>query len=317
MPTLTQLKYILAVDKLRHFAKASEECHVSQPSLSMQIQKVEEEVGFALFDRNKKPILPTPKGMRFIEQAKVVLRESLKLEDLSRRESDQMNGEYRLGMIPTLAPYILPLFVESFVEKYPKVVLKIDELKTESIVEQLRNDKLDGGILVTPLQERSIQERVLFYENFYVYCGIHSHFFSKSKVKTDELDNHDLWLLQDGHCFRNQVEKLCGSTNRNRSLNGNIFFEGGNLETLRHLIRNGKGFTLVPELFVQTLHRNERHSHVKEIEKPTPLREVSFVTRRDEWKGDISAALEEEILAKLPTEFRRSPDRRNSKIIPI
>ena len=305
MPTLTQIEYILAVEKLRHFGKASKACHISQPTLSMQIQKVEEEVGFMLFDRLQKPVLPTEKGQRFIEQAKVLIREHQKLIEMSRLDETEISGEFRLGIIPTLTPYVIPLFIEEFSKRYPKVQLTIDELKTDSIVDSLREDKLDAGILATPLHEEGLKEKPLFHEPFLLYLSPSHPLLKKKKISQDDLDGSEMWLLQDGHCFRNQMLQLC-SINKKQGVFKNIQFEGGNLETLKQLVKNSQGYTFIPWLLGATLSKIEIQNHVREFEKPVPTREISLIYRRNQWKLDILQALEKTLLEKIPMELRKT-----------
>lgn len=315
MPTLTQLEYIIAVDKFRHFGQAAKSCNVSQPSLSMQIQKVEDLLGITIFDRDKKPVLPTAAGEHFIQQAKAILREHKKLLDISKVELNEISGNFQLGIIPTLAPYVLPLFIKEFSEKYPKVDLHIDELKTEDIIERLNRDQLDAGLLATPLDESGIKEEVLFYEPFYLYASKDSPLANKKKIKESDLDKDSTWLLQDGHCFKNQVINVCSLQDVGRVF-PNIYFEGGNLETLRYIIKNSKGYTLLPSLFVDSLPKAERDKYVKPFLPPIPTREVSLVYRRSHWKLNIIQALAELIKAKIPKELLKKV-RQNQQIIDI
>lgn len=308
MPTLTQLEYIIAVDRERHFGKAARACHVSQPSLSAQIQKVEEELGFVLFDRLKKPVLPTERGRAFIEQARIVLHEQQKLLEIASADANVPSGNFRLGIIPTIAPYLLPLFIEAFSQAYPRVLLKVDELKTENILRELNDDALDAAILATPLHEEGLRERRLYYEPFHLYVGKEHKLAVHKKVREDELDAAEMWLLQDGHCFRQQASKICSRKNE-KSVFANIEFEGGNLETLRYLIREGRGYTLVPELFVTTLSAAERQTHVRDFATPVPSREVSLVFRRNQWKSDILKAIELTVKAALPLHMTAALDR--------
>ncbi|MBX7232550.1 MAG: hydrogen peroxide-inducible genes activator [Bdellovibrionales bacterium] len=316
MATLTQLEYIVTVDRMGHFGRAAQFCHVSQPSLSMQIQKVEEEMGLIIFDRIKKPIKTTERGKVFVEQAKVVLRESRKLESMIKEENTVLSGEFRLGIIPTLAPYLLPYMIEPFSRAYPKVILKIDELKTEIIINELKEDILDGGILVTPLHGSGLVEKPLFYEKFYLYLGREHELFHRKRIKEEELDGSDMWLLQDGHCLRNQVVKICSIKNE-KGVYRNIQFEGGNLETLRYLVKKSRGTTLIPQLFVNTLPETEQEMFVKEFEPPVPNRQVSLVYRRDQWKLGILQALEKVILENLPSNISKDLNRRKSHVIKI
>jgi len=309
MPSLTQLEYIVAVDKHRHFGKAAEDCHVTQPTLSMQIQKVEEEVGYPLFDRLKKPIVATAKGQRFIAQAKVLLHEHHKLMDLSRQQGTEISGELRLGVIPTIAPYLLPLFIESISKQFPKMQLTVDELKTETIIKMLKEDQLDAGILATPLNEAGLKERPIYYEPFYLYVAKSHPLNARKRIKEDDLQGHEMWLLADGHCFRQQIVRYC-SLNVNEGVFPNVQFEGGNIDTLRNIIRKSKGYTLVPALFVEGLSEGERRDFVRPFESPVPTREVSLVYRRDQWKSDILDALEEGIRKKLPAELQEYDSKR-------
>lgn len=302
MPTLTQLEYIIAVHKHKHFARAAEECHVSQPSLSAQIQKVEEEMSTILFDRSKKPVLTTTKGEQFVEQAKVVLREHKKLFDITVA-GGTLSGDFHLGVIPTLSAYIIPLFIETFSRKYPHVKLKISEYKTEDIIQRLYDDELDGGLLVTPLHDDKIIERSLFFEPFYVFASDNHELAQRKYVKDDDLDGSSVWLLNEGHCFREQVIKICSLKHQNQVLK-NITFESGNLETLKNLIRQGRGYTLLPHLATINLSKEEKNNNLVRFSKPVPTREVSLVHSRSFLKEKIIESLVEEILAAIPEELK-------------
>lgn len=299
MPSLTQLEYILAVDKHRHFGKAAEQCHVTQPTLSMQIQKVEEEIGFPIFDRIKKPVMPTEKGQRFITQARVLIRENKKLLEISRQDSGEISGELRLGVIPTIAPYLIPLFIQNFSKLYPKLQLSIDEMKTDTILKMLKDDTLDVGLMATPLHDSQLHEQPIFYEPFYLYVSKSDPLNARKRIKEEDLKGEDMWLLEDGHCFRSQIVRYCSLKKRD-GVFPNVQFEGGNIDTLRNLIRKSQGYTLVPALFVENLDAAERADYVREFEKPTPTREVSLVYRRDHWKADALGALQDTIKKSLP-----------------
>lgn len=304
MATLSQLQYIVSVANLRHFGKAADACHISQPSLSMQIQKVEEEFDILLFDRNKKPIEITPQGQLFVEQAKAVLREHEKLVHLAQEKFNPLSGEFRLGVIPTLAPYILPLFLRKFSKSYPKVQLLIDELKTEEIIDALKNDALDAAILATPLKERGLREKVLFYEPFYLYTSPDHPLSKKQKIANEDLTGEDLWLLQDGHCFRNQVVSFCTSPVEGEK---QVQFKGGNFETLRLILQSNYGYTLFPQLFVDTFPSTESRKSVRPFKDPQPTREVSLVYRRGQWKKEILDALETTLKSQIPDTVYTKP----------
>jgi LysR family transcriptional regulator, hydrogen peroxide-inducible genes activator len=315
MPTLSQLHYIVTVDQLGHFGKAAEACHVAQPSLSMQIQKVEEELGIQIFDRSQKPIRATEKGRRLIEQARVVLRENNRLLEVSRMDSLEISGPLRLGIIPTVAPYLLPLFIEKFASHYAKVTLKIDELKTQDIIAGLQSDAIDAGILATPLHEPGLEEVPLYNEEFLLFIGADHPLAKRKRIREEELDGREMWLLQDGHCLRNQMIKIC-SLRGERGAFPNVQFEGGNLETLRYLIKQGRGYTIVPRLFVDGLPEAEVRKFVKEFESPVPSREISLVHKAKHWKADIFQALQKTISATLPGDVMRPSSREKRNLSP-
>jgi LysR family hydrogen peroxide-inducible transcriptional activator len=313
MPTLTQLEYVVAVDKHRHFGKASEACHISQPTLSMQIQKLEEELSITLFDRDKKPIMPTSHGKKFIEQAKLILQDYEKLIHIGKNSENEISGDFRMGIIPTLAPYLIPLFIKAFSEKFPRVHLHIDELKTASILEGLEQESLDAGILATPLQEKSLKQTPLFREPFLLYAASDHPLAKRKKVNEKDLSGNDMWLLQDGHCFRNQMIRFC-SLKDNPSFFKNVYFEGGNFETLRNLIRKGGGYTLIPYLFSAGLDKSDIRDHVREFTSPVPTREVSLVCRADQWKLDILEAIRHVIVKSVPPSLVAS-DKKNQVVL--
>jgi LysR family transcriptional regulator, hydrogen peroxide-inducible genes activator len=315
VPTLTQLEYVLAVDRLRHFGRAAAACHVSQPTLSAQIQKVEREIGSVLFDRLKKPIVPTDGGRRFIEQSKAVLREHQRLLQVSRGdERTALRGAIRLGVIPTLSPYLVPLFVGAFAQRYPEIELRIDELQTGAIIRGLFEDSYDAGLAATPLDEKGIEERVLGYEPFYLYAHPDDPALRQARLRPRDLRRRDLWLLADGHCLRQQVTRLCFGGSGQRVF-PSIAFEGGTLETLRQLIRHNRGATLVPELFVRHLSDGERRACVRPFAPPVPTRQISLVFRRGHWKSDLLKALETTVRSHIPVELRSA--RPKTEVVPL
>lgn len=303
MPTITQLEYILAVHKERHFGKAAKACHVAQPSLSMQIQKLEEELEIILFDRSKKPILTTETGKEIIHQARIILKEHKKLEQIANLSHREPKGEFSLVVIPTLAPYLIPLFIGHFAKRYPLVNLKIHEHKTEDITRLLHNDEVDAALLVTPLDDDQLIERHLFFEPFYAYVSKEHKLSQRKFLSEHDLDDNNLWLLEEGHCFRGQVLKLCSSQKRNVALT-NVEFAGGNLETLKNLVKRNSGYTLLPELALLELSNSEYEGHIKKFKKPIPTREVSLVHSRSFLKENIINSMEQEIIDSLPKHIR-------------
>ena len=301
MATLTQLEYLVAVDRLRHFGKAAKACHVSQPTLSMQLHKLEEEYGLTFFDRSKQPILPTQEGLAVIEQAKTVLREVGKLDHLCRNRKNEPTGDFRLALIPTIAPYLLPLFLGAFAERYPEVKLSIEEMTTENIIAALEQDRVDAGILATPLQIEALVERPLYYEPFSLYVSAEHPMARLESVNEERLDGKDLWLLSEGHCLRNQIVRIC-SLRGKPGIFPNVKFESGSLETVIHLVEQGHGYTLLPLLATRSLARNRREQ-LKPFTKPVPSREVSLVYRRTQYKQPILEALAAQVQASLPADL--------------
>ncbi|MEM7646494.1 MAG: hydrogen peroxide-inducible genes activator [Pseudomonadota bacterium] len=299
---MTQLEYLLAVNDTKNFSRAAKDCNVSQPSLSAQIQKAEEELGIIIFDRSKKPIITTQKGLQVINQAKNVLKEYRKIFDI-KNDTGILRGEFHLGVIPSLASSIIPLFIESFSKKYPQVKLRISEYKTEDMIIALYDDALDGGILVTPLRDDKIIERTLFYEKFFVFASKDHELAKKKTVSDQDLDTRSVWLLEEGHCFRDQVIRVCSLNKRNHVLE-NVNFASGSLETLINLIRRGRGYTLLPELSTSSLSEDEKANHLRKFKKPVPTREVSLVHSRSFLKQEIIDAIQEEILKNLPANVK-------------
>lgn len=313
MGTLTQLEYLVAIDDHRHFGKAANACNVSQPSLSLQLQKLEDELGATLFDRSKKPILPTEIGKKIISQSRKVLKEHQRIQQLV--DQDQISGKFNLGIIPTLAPYLVPLFVHEFSSRFPSVQLNIIEMKTSEIIYAIKNDRLDGALLVTPLNDDQIIERTLFYEPF---CLFHStdHPLAKRKfIKIEDLKKYPSWLLEEGHCLRNQILNLC-ELYEGANVLKNVSFKSGNLETLLNLVRQQSGMTAITELARQRLPREEQEKMIKTFSKPVPSREVSLISARAFLKEGVIEELEKAILNNLPNELS-SLKRNRLEVVPI
>jgi LysR family hydrogen peroxide-inducible transcriptional activator len=299
--TLSQLDYIVAVDTYRHFATAAENCHVTQPTLSMQIQKLEDELGILIFDRSKQPVVPTETGQAVLAQARDVLRAARRIPEIVSESKDDFRGDLRIGIIPTLAPYLLPYFIGEFVGKYPAVSVQIQELVTEQIIERLKNGLIDVGLVVTPLAENGISEIPLFREPFVVYAADSHPLFHKHTITSADLQVDGLWLLTEGHCFRNQVMNLCGADRQANSTTA-LRYETGSLETLIKLIDKQDGFTLLPYLATIDMDKTRR-SRLRPFEAPQPVREVSLVMHRSFLKRKLINGLKHEIMAHLPNEL--------------
>ena len=299
--TLIQLEYIVALDTYRHFVSASEKCFVTQPTLSMQIQKLEEELGVKIFDRTKQPVIPTEIGASIIAQARVALREASMIADLISNQKDKMTGELRVGIIPTLAPYLLPPLFQQMREKYPELNLVIKETITEEVIHELKNNRLDCGIVVTPLNDLSIKEDILFYEELFVYVSRKNALYDKKYVLANEIDPNQLWLLEEGHCFRSQVLNLC---ELRKYSDQHFEYETGNIETLKRMVDKSDGITILPELAVMEF-TNAQMKFVKKLKEPSPAREVSLVTHRDHLKTKLIKTLREEILTIVPKPMQK------------
>ncbi len=308
--TLTQLEYMVAVDTYRHFVLAAEKCFITQPTLSMQLQKLEEELGVKLFDRTKQPVIPTEIGTRIIAQARVVLREAERIQQLINTEKNVMTGELRIGIIPTLAPYVLPTLFKQIRTKYPQLELVIKETITEEILHELKNNRLDCGLVVTPLKDASIKEDVLFYEELFVYVSRKNALYDKKYVLADDINPDQLWLLEEGHCFRSQVLNLC---ELRKSADLPFKYATGNIETLKRMVDKSDGLTILPELAVMEFNKNQMKL-VKRLKDPAPAREVSLVTHRDHIKTKLIQTLKDEILEMVPKQMRQL---RNKKVVEI
>jgi len=298
--TLTQLEYLVALDQHRHFGKAARACHVSQPTLSMQIQKLEADLGVVFFDRSHQPLLPTSEGVALIDQARTVLSEARRLTQLSQEDINEVKGELRLGVIPTIAPYLTPLFLERMSRQHPKLTLYVDELQTHQIITALENETLDVGLLATPLKATGLEEQKLFLEPFSLFVRKSHPLAKKKTVSEDDLDGAQMWLLSEGHCLRSQILRFC-SLKSSHSVLKNVRIEAGNLETLQRLVESGSGYTLLP--WLATRQRFSEHTHTIPFRSPVPQRQVSLVWRRTQLKRKAIEALAKAIVQSLPHEL--------------
>lgn len=289
--TITQLQYVLAVAEHRNFTFAAEKCFVTQPTLSMQIQKVEEELGIQIFDRTKKPIQLTEIGQKIVSQAKNIVNEAGRIKDIVDQQKGFVGGEFRLGIIPTVMPTLLPMFLNNFIKKYPKVNLLIEELTTQEIITRLRNGHLDAAIAATPLHEEKIKEIVLFYEPFVAYIPENHAHAQKAEIEIDDLNPDEILLLRDGHCFRASVLNLC---NIKTAASNKFTIESGSFETLVKLADEGLGTTLLPYLHTLDLKEKDK-SKLRHFKDPKPSREVSLIFPASELKMHIIEALRQTI----------------------
>lgn len=274
--TLLQLTYILALDRHRHFGQAAEACHVTQPSLSMQIQKLEEELGVILFDRTVRPVSPTEVGKQVISQARAVMAEVERLHQITQEATGEMAGELRVGILSTISPYLLPLVIAPFSRRSPNVSLVFEEFLADQIIEQIKRDLLDIGLIASPASSRGIIEEPLFEEPFVGYVSSQHRLYSRKTIQASDLHLDDLWLMSEGHCFREQTLRLLRGGSAEHAGQKAVQFESGNLETLQRLVDRGFGMTLLPWLAVQGEGSHAPES-VRSFRDPAPTRTIRLV----------------------------------------
>lgn len=300
--TIVQLEYIVALDSYRSFVLAAEKCFVTQPTLSMQVQKLEDTLGVKIFDRSKQPVVPTEIGEEIIAQARILLSESQKIKEIISDRQKELSGELKIGIIPTISPYLLPRIITRFIENYPLVKLIVWEQTTEEIVQKLKLGTIDCGILSTPLHEAGILEIPVFYENFVAYASKSSKLFKKKSIEPDDIDMEEIWVLNEGHCMREQVLNIC---QRRRATKGFQHFEynTGSVETLKRMVEQNNGATILPELSLSDL-TDKQLDKVRHFKSPEPVREVSIVIQKNYLKRRMIEALKNEILEFVPKRMR-------------
>jgi len=316
--TLTQLAYLVAVDRCRSFREAAASCFVTQPALSQQVQKLEEQLGVRIFDRSRQPVVPTEAGARVLAQARVILREAQRMGDVVAEVAGEIAGPYRLGIIPTLAPTLLPLFLPAFVRRHPRVELVVEELQTATMLARLADDTLDGGLASTPLHAPGIHERHLYREPFHVYVASGHRLARRASIAQADLAAESVWIMAEGHCFREQVLQLCG-TGRGVTEDGAgaVRFESGNFDTLVRLVDAGFGLTVLPEMVIRALPAARRRSRVRPFAPPVPTREVSFVHSRDHLRRAVADALVAAVRAALPAELVAEAEEGRRVLAPV
>ncbi len=311
--TTVQLEYVVAVDTYRSFVTAADKCFVTQPTLSMQIQKLEDELGVKIFDRSKLPVVPTEIGMAVIAQGRVILKESARIREIIADQKKEIQGTLKVGIIPTLAPYLLPRVLTSFMKKYPKVKLEVWEYSTEQIISLLKQEQLDCGLLATPLHNQHLEEHPLFYETFVVFTAKSNKLSEKKVILPEDLETKDIWLLNEGHCMRNQVLNIC----RDKFSMGefrNLEYNTGSVETLKRMVELNEGYTILPELSLQDLSAKQMNM-VRFFKAPEPVREISLVTHRYFIKQGVIEAFKKEILANVPEKMKVKKTKKVIEII--
>lgn len=300
--TLIQLEYIVALDTYRSFVNAAEKCFVTQPTLSMQIQKLEELLNVKIFDRSTQPVVPTEIGVQIISQARLILQESQKIKEIIDSQKQDLSGELKIGIIPTIAPYLLPELISGMLDKYPELKLLIWEYTTEDIIRHLKTGIIDCGILATPLVDEQLKEIPLYYETFVGYLSKSSKLYKKKSIDATDLAEENIWLLNEGHCMRSQVLNICRLTKNNRI--HSLTYHTGSVETLIRMVDINEGATLLPELALSDL-SSKQLNKVRYFKSPEPVREISLVTHKNFIKKRILKAFEEEILSIIPKAMKQ------------
>ena len=295
--TLQQMEYIVAVDKFRHFVKASEACGVTQSTLSSMIQKLESELDIQIFDRNAHPVKPTSVGEKVIRQARVVLFNASQLKEMVSQERGMEEGEIKLGIIPTVAPYILPRLFHEMHEHYPKLLLHVEEARTQNLVRSVKQAQLDMALLATPLSDEQILEIPVYYEKFVAYVSPKESLYKETEIDVRNLPSQNLWVLQEGHCLRNQVLNIC----HHRSGYSTIY-EAGSIDTLVKIVDENGGYTIIPELHVGLLQQDQLRN-IRPIIHPEPVREISLIVRYDYVRERLLNIVAECIRSIIPEEM--------------
>lgn len=297
--TLQQMEYILAVDRFRHFARAAAHCHVTQPTLSMMVQKLEEELGATIFDRTRQPVRPTAVGTRILQQARIALAQADAVRQVVAEEKHSLAGLFRLGILPTIAPYLLPRFFPQLRRQYPQLDIRVVEMRTDALKTALREGSIDAGIVALLPGMDAFACTTLFYEPFLAYVSRTDALFSHDLIRTSDLANAQLWLLDEGHCLRDQMVKFCQieSVRANREV-----YRLGSMETFMRMVEGGEGVTFIPGLAVESLSPAQREL-VRPFAIPRPVRQIVLLTDRLFIRHTLLEVVAREIRASVPTEM--------------
>ncbi|RQO31176.1 DNA-binding transcriptional regulator OxyR [Taibaiella sp. KBW10] len=301
--TLTQLEYVVAVATYKSFVAAAEKCFVTQPTLSMQIHKLEEEFGVKIFDRNKHPITATEIGAQIVAQAKNILSESAKINQLIQQSQSEVNGVFKLAVIPTISPYVLPKFLAAYAAKHPKIKLVVTEMQTDEIVHALQNNEIDAGLLSTPLENNNVKEYPLFFEPLVGYFSEQSEALVKRVVSPKDIDLNNIWLLNEGNCLRNQVLNLCSDNIMRLQEERPYSFESGSVDMLRKMVDMNGGVAVLPELATFDFNE-EAQDRIRYFENPEPVREISLVTNNHFVKLAVLQTIIDELLEMVPEKMK-------------
>ncbi|RYZ54716.1 MAG: hydrogen peroxide-inducible genes activator [Sphingobacteriales bacterium] len=312
--TITQLEYVVAVATYKSFVAAAEKCFVTQPTLSMQIQKLEEELSVKLFDRNKHPIAVTAMGEAIIAQARTILSECEKINELIQKQQNRLEGSFKFAVIPTIAPYVVPSLLERYAEKYPDVRLRVTEMETNQIIKALRNNEIDAALVSTPMEQNGLKEYPLFYEPFVGYFSEDEKALKKRLITPADISLDRIWLLNEGHCMRNQIINLCSEQVQKLQAERPFRYESSNVETLRKMVDKNKGMTVLPELAIMEF-PEDLVERIRYFEDPEPVREIGLVTNDHFVRLALLQSLIDEISLLVPEKMR--VQKKNRKVLRI
>lgn len=297
--TLQQIEYMLAVYRYKHFAKAAEFCHVTQPTLSAMIQKLEEELGIRIFDRKQQPVGPTPIGKQILAQGREVLLSVRKLKEIVEEAKHSLLGTFRIGILPTIAPYLIPRFFPQLMKKYPDMDVRITEMQTEDIKKALRHGDIDVGILALLDDMDEFDDTHLFYEQFFAYVSREDALYRHQVIRTADLKGEYLWLLDEGHCFSDQLVKFCQLKGASQSKKA---YSLGSIETFMRMVESGKGVTFIPELSILQLNESQKEM-VRPFAIPIPTRDIVMLTAKDFIRKTLREMLVKEIQKAVPKDM--------------
>lgn len=296
---LQQLEYILAVDKLRHFAKAAEYCNVTQPTLSAMIQKLEDELNAKIFDRSTQPVQLTPIGKKIIEQARNVVHQTSLIKDLVKESEQSLSGIFRIAVLPTIAPYLLPRFFPEMMESYPTLDIRVIEMKTPNCLTALQTGEIEAAIIAGPAEGKEFLSTPLYYESFFGYVSAKEAIYKKDVIRSSEISGEKLWLLDEGHCFRDQLMRFC---QLKPAQSCQIAYRLGSMETFMRMVESGKGMTFIPGLAIEQLNKEQRKL-VRPFAIPQPTRQIYIITRTDFVRHAVLNMLIDKIKAVVPQEM--------------
>jgi LysR family transcriptional regulator, hydrogen peroxide-inducible genes activator len=303
--TITQMEYTVAVGKHGSFITAAENCNVTQPTLSMQIQKLEEELGVKLFDRNHHPIAVTPIGQLVIEQMKSALQETGKVYEIINERKKEIVGKLSVGILPSVAPTILPKILKTFIKDFPDFELQLFEMHTESLIRRLKEDKLDIAIMSTPLGDKDLKETPLYYEPYVGYFAEGHPLLAKRSILPNDITTSELWTLNDEHCLAFQAYQLCNddSTAKGGGPTASLKIQSGSVASVIKLVESSGGATILPELFLEDFNEDQLEN-IRFFDEPMPSREISMVTSKYFVKNKLAQSFVNHALRQIPEKMK-------------